>query len=146
MLCFPPFTDTYESYFKRLYGSDKNFQDTMIKNITIKYDFLFPFCLLPPFPMQRNMDNNKKSISCIIIEQILKILNLKILIPNFSSIRFFYLSPRNTWGKVAAFRGFIHSETSFFHSLWSFREVVVNGGFNFEWIAFEFLRLDHVRI
>ena len=33
--------------------------------------------------------------------------------------------------------GFIHSETSFFHSLRSFREVVVNGGFNFEWNAFE---------
>ena len=32
---------------------------------------------------------------------------------------------------VAVFRGFMHSETPFFHSLWSLKEVAVNGGFNF---------------
>ena len=42
--------------------------------------------------------------------------------------------------------GFIRSETFFFHSLRSFREVVVNGGFNFEWNAIEFLKLDYVRL
>ena len=39
---------------------------------------------------------------------------------------------------------FIRSETSFFHSLRSFREVVVNGGINLEWNSYEFLRIDNV--
>ena len=41
--------------------------------------------------------------------------------------------------EVAAFRSFIHTETSLFHSLWLFREVVFKGYFNFEYIIFEFL-------
>ena len=31
-------------------------------------------------------------------------------------------------------------------TLWSFQEVVVNGGFNFEWNIFEFLSLDYGRL
>ena len=44
------------------------------------------------------------------------------------------------------FLGFIDTENSFCHSLWWFKEVVVKGGFYFEWITFEFLRLDYVRL
>ena len=39
------------------------------------------------------------------------------------------------------FKGFIHTETSVFHSLWLFREVVLKGSFNFELNILEFLRL-----
>ena len=47
--------------------------------------------------------------------------------------------------EVTVFKSFIHTETYFFHNLWSLREMVVNEGFNFEWDTFEFLRLDYVR-
>ena len=47
---------------------------------------------------------------------------------------------------MASFTGFLHTETSIFHSLWPFREVVINGGFNFEWNLFDFLRLDDTRL
>ena len=47
-----------EMYFKRLYGSDKNFQNTMTQNVTIKYEF---FCPLPPPPSAEGYE--KKYIS-----------------------------------------------------------------------------------
>ena len=46
--------------------------------------------------------------------------------------------------EVATFKGFIHTEAFVFHSLWSFKESDINGGFNFEWNLFEFLRLDYI--
>ena len=58
----------------------------------------------------------------------------------------------NSWDYIIfVYRGghwwrFILSQTSFFHSLRSFREVVVNRGINLEWNALEFLWLDHVRL
>ena len=60
---------------------------------------------------------------------------------SIKSLQFFHFRAVK---EVTAFKGFILIEVPFFLSVWSFREVVLNGGFNFEWNYFEFLRLDFI--
>ena len=48
--------------------------------------------------------------------------------------------------EVDIFRGLIDTETFIFRSLWTLREVTINGGLNSEWNLFEFTRLDYIRL
>ena len=66
--CFPPpplLTDTYEIYFKTLYGSDKKFQDTLTQNENIKYGFFFFSPASPPPPDIEGYEKKKYIITTL---------------------------------------------------------------------------------
>ena len=94
--------NSFQIYFKRFYGSDKKFQDTMTQNVNIKYECFCCCCCffvscLSPFSAEGY--EKKKRVYHGIIEQILKIPSLKILIQNFSFLRFYNLSPHTYLGE-----------------------------------------------
>ena len=64
------------------------------------------------------------------------------VIGGFSDLRF--LTPFHFCHimTVIAFTGFMHAETSFFHNLWPFKEVVLKGGFFLRVRLWPFIEVD----